>query len=95
VCACDENVSLVTWKKNDVICAHYVCSDKNWHSKDSGGYFCGFDIDAFDDCLKYWTIIKSVQEYIFYMLYGDKCRCGVQTKAILERVSCGDNPSYL
>ena len=56
-----------------------------------GGYFCGFNVDAFDDCRKYVTIMQSVAEYIFYMLYRDKCRCNKQTKAILMCVSCRDN----
>jgi hypothetical protein len=92
-CACEDKVSLVRWKNGDVMCARYVCPDKLWPGDDEafGGYFCGFNVDAFDDCHKYVTIMQSVAEYIFYMLYRDKCRCNKQTKAILMRVSCGDN----
>ena len=71
---CEDKVSLVTWVENDVMLARYVCADKLYDNEEyPGGYFCGFDVDAFDDCLKYLTIMKSVQEYIFYMLYRDKC----------------------
>jgi hypothetical protein len=28
-------------------------------------------------------VIRSVQHYIFYMLYRDKCRCNFQTKAVV------------
>jgi hypothetical protein len=97
-CACEDKVSLVTWQDDDVMRARNVCGDKLWPGEDEifGGYFCGFNVDAFDDCHKYVTIMKSVAENIFYMLYRDKCRCNKQTKAILTRVSCGgDNPSYL
>jgi hypothetical protein len=73
-CACEEKVYLVTWENDGVIYARYVCADKRWGTdKSPCGYFCGFDVDAFEDCLKYYMIIKAAQYYIFYMLYRDKC----------------------
>ena len=92
---------MVTWENDGVIYdgviyACYVCADKRWGTdKSPCGYFCGFDVDAFEDCRKYYMIIKAAQYYIFYMLYRDKCRCDMQTKAVVERVNCGDDLTYL
>ena len=89
-------MTLVTSEKDGKVYAHYVCADK-WYSSDEspGGYFCGFDVNTLEDHRKYLAIMNGVQHYIFYLLYHDKCRCGQQTRAVVERITVGQQPAYL
>ena len=93
-CACEDYVSL-SQRGDGLKSTRYTCADKNYISEDAGGYFCGFDVDAYNaDVSKYLAIMTGVKEYIFYMLYRDRCVCGLQTKAVLKRISY-TTPSYL